>query len=91
MKYVVCYDIPETKRRTKLRKNLRRFGNPKQFSVFECDLSPRELARMKTVIKEIISRDEDNVRIYPLCERCLTTADFFGGKPFETAEMFYVV
>jgi CRISPR-associated protein Cas2 len=91
MKYVVCYDIPETKRRTKLRKNLLRFGNPKQFSVFECDLSPRELVRMKKTIKAIISLDEDNVRIYPLCGSCLNAVDFFGGKPFETAELIYVV
>lgn len=91
MRYVVCYDIPETKRRTQLRKNLLRFGNPRQYSVFECDLSPRELERLKKTIKAIISLDEDNVRIYPLCEKCLNFVDFFGGKPFEKAEIFYVV
>jgi len=91
MRYVVCYDIPETKRRTKLRKSLLRFGNPKQYSVFECDLAPRELERLKKTIKAIISLEEDNVRIYPLCERCLDSVEFFGGKPFEKAEIFYVV
>ncbi len=68
-----------------------RFGNPKQFSVFECDLSPRELERMKKTINAIISFDEDNVRIYPLCEKCHGSTDFFGGKPFEKAEIYYVV
>ena len=91
MKYVVCYDIPETKRRTKLRKTLLMFGNPKQFSVFECDLSPRDLQRMKKAMKAVISLDEDNVRIYPMCEKCSNSTEFFGGKPFEKNELFYVV
>lgn len=91
MRYVVCYDIPLTKRRTTLRKNLLRFGNPKQYSVFECDLSPREFERMKKTIKSIIVPKEDNVRIYPLCEKCLTAVEFFGGKPFEKAEIIYIV
>ncbi|MCU0239746.1 MAG: CRISPR-associated endonuclease Cas2 [Pyrinomonadaceae bacterium] len=91
MRYVVCYDIPETKRRTRLRKNLLSFGNPKQYSVFECDLSPREFERMKKAIKAIIDKEEDNVRIYPLCEKCLNYVEFFGGKPFEKAELLYIV
>ena len=91
MKYVVCYDIPDTKRRTKLHKNLKYFGNPKQYSVFECDLSPRQLKRMKKKIKAIITPEKDNVRIYPLCEKCVKQTEFFGGKPFENAELFYIV
>jgi len=91
MRYVVCYDIPETKRRTRLRKNLLRFGNPKQFSVFECDLSPRGLERMKKTIKEIISPAEDNVRIYPVCEKCAGAVEFFGGAAFEKAAVCYIV
>lgn len=91
MRYVVCYDIPETKRRTRLRKSLLRYGNPKQYSVFECDLTPREFERMKKEIKTIIDKDEDNVRIYSLCEKCLNFAEFFGGKPFEKVELMYVV
>jgi CRISPR-associated protein Cas2 len=91
MRYVVCYDIPETKRRTRLRKNLLSFGNPKQYSVFECDLSPRQFERMKKTIKAIIDKEEDNVRIYPLCEKCLNGVEFFGGKPFEKHELMYVV
>lgn len=91
MRYVVSYDITETKRRTRLRKNLLRFGNPVQYSVFECDLSPRELARMKKTIVAIIDKKNDNVRIYPMCEKCADFADLFGGKPLEKHEILYVV
>ncbi len=91
MRYIVSYDITETKRRTRLRKNLLRFGNAVQFSVFECDLVPRELERMKKTIVAIIDKRTDNVRIYPMCEKCANSVDFFGGKPLEKNEIFYVV
>lgn len=91
MRYIVCYDITETKRRTRLRKNLLRFGNAAQYSVFECDLAPRQAQRMKKTIAAIIDKNEDNVRIYPMCEQCANFVDVFGGKPLEKNEVFYVV
>lgn len=91
MRYIVSYDITETKRRTQLRKNLLRFGNGVQFSVFECDLVPRELERMKKTIAAIIDKREDNVRIYPMCEKCANSVDVYGGKPLEKNEIFYVI
>ncbi|HEY0428575.1 MAG TPA: CRISPR-associated endonuclease Cas2 [Pyrinomonadaceae bacterium] len=91
MRYVVSYDVTETKRRTRLRKNLLRFGNAVQFSVFECDLTPRELARMKKTIGLIIDKRTDNVRIYPMCEKCAGFADVYGGKPLEKNEICYVI
>ena len=91
MRYIVSYDITETKRRTRLRKNLLRFGNGVQFSVFECDLVPRELERMKKSIAAIIDKCEDNVRIYPICEKCANSVDVYGGKPLEKNEIFYVI
>lgn len=91
MRYIVAYDITETKRRTRLRKNLLRFGNAVQFSVFECDLVPRQLERMKKTIAAIIDRHQDNVRIYPMCEKCADFVDVFGGNPLEKNEIFYVI
>ena len=38
MFYLVSYDIPDTKRRTKLAKTLEDFGDRVQYSVFECIL-----------------------------------------------------
>jgi CRISPR-associated protein Cas2 len=91
MRYIVSYDITETKRRTRLRKNLLRFGNPVQYSVFECDLVPRQLINLKKTIAAIIDKSADNVRIYPLCEKCANFVDVFGGKPLEKSELVYVV
>lgn len=91
MRYVVAYDIPNSKRRERLRKGLKTFGRATQRSVFECDLTPRELGRLKKMILSIIRRDLDNVRMYPVCEKCILSAELFGGRPIEKAEQFYLV
>jgi CRISPR-associated protein Cas2 len=91
MQIVICYDIPDTKRRTRLRKTLKGYGQPVQYSVFECDLSPRQLQRMTQAVKAVIEPAEDNVRYYRLCRSCAEGAEFFGGKPLEEVKAAYVV
>lgn len=67
---VVVYDIPSNRKRTKLRKKLKAFGEPVQLSVFECNLSSKEKKAMMGAIKGIISEKEDRVRIYEMCRGC---------------------
>lgn len=45
MFYLVSYDIPETRRRTKLAKILEDFGDRVQYSVFECILDEKLLGK----------------------------------------------
>ena len=91
MLIVVCYDIPNNKRRERLRKALLTFGNRAQFSVFECDLTRRQIETMERVIRGIISKTEDNVRYYQVCRICEENSENFGGKPFEETKNVYVV
>lgn len=88
---VFVYDIPDDKRREKLRKTLLRFGTPVQYSVFECDLSPRQLQRLAKAVRALISPHEDNVRYYQLCRSCAKSAEFFGGPPLTERKEVYVV
>lgn len=67
---VVCYDIPNDKRRSKLFKKLHDFGSPVQYSVFECLVTDREEERMQRVIRSIIKPRLDHVRYYHLCATC---------------------
>ena len=53
MFYVVAYDMPDTKRRTKLFKAMKGFGRHTQFSVFECELNQKGVERM---VKKKIGR-----------------------------------
>jgi CRISPR-associated protein Cas2 len=91
MQIVLVYDISDDKRRTRLRKTLLRFGMPVQYSVFECDLSPRQLARMEKAVRGVIKKQEDNVRYYQLCRSCAQSAEVFGGQPVTERKEVYVV
>ena len=78
MFYVVAYDMPDTKRRTRLLKAMKGFGVHTQYSVFECELDGREYDRMIMVIKRIIKTDEDDIKIYRLCRDCLHSVRVLG-------------
>lgn len=84
---VVCYDIPDDRRRTRLHKALKHFGTPVQESVFECFLTSSQLLQMKHVIARIFDEHTDHVRFYHLCETCYrrneaTRASRLTSDPF---------
>jgi len=66
---VVCYDIPDDRRRVRLHKLLKNYGEPVQYSVFECALGRGEFDFLKSDVAQVIKR-EDNVRYYRLCAAC---------------------
>lgn len=80
MLLVVSYDIVDTKKRTKLAKKLLNFGARVQYSVFECDLSKKQLQAMKEQILPYVDPEEDSLRIYKLCEACAPLIESFGVK-----------
>lgn len=59
--YIVSYDVASDKRLRKVFKVCKNYGNHLQFSVFECDLSPVERARMESELKALIHHDEDQI------------------------------
>lgn len=64
--YLVCYDISDPVRLTRIFKFMKGRGIHLQYSVFYCRLTWPELLNLKEKIKEIINEREDDVRIYPL-------------------------
>lgn len=89
---VVCYDIPDDKRRNRMAKVLEGFGSRVQKSVFECDLTPRQFDALKKKVKRAIKGEEDSVRYYILCAQCLTRVELEGNsKPLEQTEQYFVV
>ena len=75
---VVAYDVQSDKRRTKLHKQLKNYGDPIQYSVFEFDLKPKQRETMIKVIKNNIKQKEDRVRVYDFCGRCRAKTLTFG-------------
>lgn len=78
--YVIAYDIPDDRRRTKVLKILRGFGQWTQYSVFECFLSAKELILLHDRLRKQIRPDEDSVRFYPLCKACCAKVETVGGN-----------
>ena len=81
MRYIVCYDICDDGRRTKVAKALEDYGTRVQFSVFEVLLSSDRLAQLRERVKSLLDLDQDSVRIYTLCTRCTRALDIIGAGP----------
>ena len=50
--YLVCYDIHDDKRLRRVYKAMRDFGDHLQYSVFECQFTPIDLAKCRHVLGE---------------------------------------
>jgi CRISPR-associated protein Cas2 len=59
--YLVCYDICDEKRLRMVFKKMRAYGDHLQFSVFECQMTPIDLAKCRADLSEIINHKEDQV------------------------------
>jgi CRISPR-associated protein Cas2 len=59
--YLVTYDIRDDKRLRKVFKTLRNWGDHLQYSVFECQLNPGDLMRLKSELKSVINAAHDQV------------------------------
>ena len=59
--YIVTYDISDGKRLRKIFKIMRGFGDHLQYSVFECQLTPTDLVRLRAALAAVIHHTEDQV------------------------------
>ncbi len=59
--YLVCYDICDDKRLRQVFRIMRGSGDHLQYSVFECQLRPIDLIRLKTELGKILNHNEDQV------------------------------
>lgn len=73
---VVCYDIPDTRRRNRVARVLEGFGERVQKSVFECPLDAAGEAALRQALEGLPDPREDKLRFYALCakDRALTLA-----------------
>src|SRR5207244_12655096 len=71
MYLVVSYDIEDDKRRGRVHRTLKSFGQWMQYSVFECDLTRTQYLVLRHRLDDYIKKAEgDSVRFYFLCEDC---------------------
>lgn len=79
--YLVTYDVSNNRRRTKLANLLEDYGKRVQESVFEIWLTPAHLRELQKRMKKFIKPEEDNVRMYHLCQLCCDRVQVIGEGP----------
>ncbi|MDG6934384.1 MAG: CRISPR-associated endonuclease Cas2 [Nitrososphaerota archaeon] len=86
-KYLVAYDIADDERLRIIHRRLLGFGEPIQYSIFMCDLSPSELITLKCRIVDIINTKEDSLLIANLgsSKKSGNMRIEYIGKPIELA------
>ena len=88
---IVSYDIPETKRRTRVMKLMKNYGRHVQFSVFECDLTSTQLEELRRRLKALLHPPMDNVRLYFLAENDVARIESLAGRGVARDPMVYMV
>ncbi len=78
MNTIVVYDITGNRRRARFHKFMKELGLQSQYSVFECRLDHRELHEIRRYCRDNLALDEDAVRIYHVCRRCMAKAVIQG-------------
>ena len=88
--YLVAYDICHPKRLRKVARTCEDFGFRRQYSVFFCRLSARDLVRLRSRLYDIIDLKQDQVLFVPICPRCADAIDALG-RPVEAHDVHDVV
>jgi CRISPR-associated protein Cas2 len=88
--YVVAYDIPDDKRRTKIHKILQGYVTWTQYSLFECFLTRKQLVLLQSKLSEHLVAKEDSVRFYSLCASCVSKVETVGGPLPEEPNVYIV-
>jgi CRISPR-associated protein Cas2 len=91
MLYVVSYDIPDDRRRTRVHSALTGFGTWVQYSVFECFLTHKQRILMEARLLKEIHQREDTVRIYGLCGSCTERVKILGTGDVPREDDIYLL
>lgn len=65
-RYLVCYDIADPKRLTRVHRFVSKHAAPLQYSVFMAEMNASALDLLLACVAGLIKQVEDDVRIYPL-------------------------
>ena len=92
MRVVVSYDISDDKRRRLVAKVLEEYGYRVQYSVFECELTGKQLRQMQKELRPLVKAKEmDNVRFYPLPADAVEKIEVMGSDYTKTLGLIAVV
>jgi CRISPR-associated protein Cas2 len=91
MQYVVCYDIADDARRSRISQVLLDFGVRVQESVFVAHLDDPLVARLRDRMLRVVDKEQDRVHMFQICGACEKKASVLGDEPVSTDPEFYVI
>ena len=96
MNVVISYDISDDKRRTKIHSILKSYGQWVQYSIFECELTDTQYAKLRFLrsaslsrLNKLIKPETDSIRFYFLCACCFGKIERIGGKEPRDQTIFF--
>lgn len=91
MQYVICYDIADDARRSRISNLLLDYGARVQESVFVAHLDAELAARMRQRLDSAVNPDLDRVNVYELCQACAKREWVIGQAKMVEDEAWYVI
>jgi len=92
MRYIITYDIANDRKRTKLSTLLEAYGTRVNYSVYECELTQRQMDNLIVKIErhKLFNAQTDSLRFYyihsSVLAKCFELSD--RPDPFEEEDMF---
>lgn len=78
--YLVCYDVSEPGRLSRVHKKMLGYGEPAQYSVFLCELSRKELAMLRADLSDQIDLAADRVMVVDMGADGMDRVEFVGSQ-----------
>ena len=91
MQYVVCYDIADDARRSRVSQCLLDFGSRVQESVFVANLDEELTSKMLQRLTPLVDVHEDRVHIFVLCAACSARTYVLGTAEVVEDQGFYII
>jgi CRISPR-associated protein Cas2 len=88
---VVSYDVVDDRKRAKIAKAMKSYGERVQKSVFECRVDDQQFIKMKKALEGIMDMNEDSVRFYFLCKGCVERIEISGWGTVTEDENLIIV
>lgn len=91
MRYVICYDISDDRRRSRVATALLDYGQRIQESVFTAQLDADLVARMASRLEKVVDPIDDCIHVFALCEKCQEKVRQLGNARLPEERDFYVL
>jgi len=88
-RYLIAYDITDTKIRNKVFNLLNGKGDRVNYSVFECEFKKGGVKQLRKQIRDLINPGKDVVVYYPLCLECRAHAFSDGRKIYRKMDQVF--